>query len=97
MPKYTFDFPEDIVMAVKTVVPAEDSQGLTDKAIVTLWLNRQVAGVVRAYNRKTDVSEAVATEFAARTTAEAAQAAETVARKVAEGEANVKSARTVVT
>jgi|TARA_R100000093_G_scaffold66236_1_gene37329 hypothetical protein len=97
MPKYTIDFPADAVAAIKTQVDAEDREGLADKEVTLLWINRQLRRPLDQYTYAQDMPAAIADAETVRIAAEDALATEEAARATAEADAKTKAAGTVVT
>lgn len=96
MPKYTYDFPSDAISAIKAKFSDEEKDGLTDKEIVNIWINRELRRPMEQYTHEQDVASIIATELAAREASEAAFATEKTARVTAEAAATEKAAGIVV-
>lgn len=97
MAKYTIDFPADAVSAIKTQIDAEDREGLTDKEVVILWVNRSLRNLLEQYTYAQDLPAVIESAEAARVAAEATLAVEEAARVTAKADARTKAAGIVVT
>ena len=88
MSTYSIEVPNPVVTAMKDDL-GDSADGLTNKAVVVLWMRRQIAPISKRYRRKgLGVPSALES---ARVAAETALSNETAARKSAEDAGDVQA------